>query len=77
MGWHNYFATFPVKQFCMNREDEKKKPDTEQGTQTAAVADANSRNIDDDEASYPGKLDKVEGQMNNGEIGGGIKKEEE
>jgi hypothetical protein len=58
---------------CMNREEEKNK--SSQPEQQTGQA-ANDRTKDDDQHSYPGKLDQVEGQMNNGEIGGDIKKEE-
>lgn len=63
----------------MNREDEKKKEAISQDKQHQSNKNdvANNQNRDDDEHSYPGRLDKVEGSMNNGEIGGGIKKEEE
>jgi hypothetical protein len=60
----------------MNREDEKKNlaADKQEVNTTKPAGD---RHTDDDQPSYAGKLDHVEGQMNNGEIGGGLKKEEE
>jgi hypothetical protein len=57
----------------MNREEEKNKPLQNEEMTTKAM---NDRTKDDDQHSYPGKLDQVEGEMNNGEIGGGLKKEE-
>ncbi|HEY0040660.1 MAG TPA: hypothetical protein VGB71_08360 [Flavisolibacter sp.] len=57
----------------MNREEEKNKPLQNEEMTTKATSD---RTKDDDQHSYPGKLDQVEGEMNNGEIGGGLKKEE-
>ena len=61
----------------MNREDDKKLVD-EQNQQTAKTPEQiNSRHEDEHEHSYPGKLDHVEGRMNNGEIGGGILKEDD
>ena len=76
MSWHNYFASIPAKQFCMNREDEKKNavPHEEQ-QQVKANDPSTNLHKDDDQHSYQGKLDQVEGQMHNGEIGGGIRKE--
>ena len=60
----------------MNREDEKNRSE-----QTSEKATGNStnenRSLDDDQHSYPGKLDQVEGDMNNGEVGGGIQKQAE
>ena len=61
----------------MNREDDKKLVD-EQNQQTAKTPDLeNTRHEDEEEHSYPGKLDHVEDRMNNGEIGGGILKEDD
>jgi hypothetical protein len=62
----------------MIREDEKKKVPTDENNiqQTADPNAAGLRKEDDEQHSYPGKLDSVEGSMNNGEIGGGISKEE-
>ena len=56
----------------MNREEEKHQP-TQPEQQTSQAA--NDRSKDEDQHSYPGKLDQEEGQMNNGEIGADIKKE--
>lgn len=36
---------------------------------------SSTRHEDEDQHSYQGKLDQVEGRMQNGEIGGGIRKE--
>ena len=76
MSWHNYFALIHAKQFFMNRENEKKNlaPDKQEINTNPHIDD---RHFDNDQPGYGGKLDHVEGQMNNGEIGGGIKKEEE
>jgi hypothetical protein len=78
MSWHNYFAGFAFKQFYMNREEENKNSIADQERQQTNADEASaSRHEDDAKHSYPGKLDQVEGQMENGEIGGGIKKESE
>lgn len=60
----------------MNREDDKNR--SEQTEEKATSSDAaGNRSQDDDQHSYPGKLDQVEGSMNNGEIGGGIQQQDE
>ena len=61
----------------MTRDEETKdrsQPQEETATNKEA---ASNRTDDDDQRSYPGKLDKVEGDMNNGVIGGGIEKQDE
>ena len=61
----------------MNREEEKKNRVADQEEQTNRDQISGNHHEDDNERSYPGKLDQVEGQMHNGEIGGGIEKESE
>ena len=62
----------------MNREDEKNSSVPNQDKQPINANDpSGGRHEDDDQHSYQGKLDHVEGRMDNGEIGGGIKKEKE
>ncbi|HYO22798.1 MAG TPA: hypothetical protein VER36_10355 [Flavisolibacter sp.] len=60
-------------------DDKNKQPAAGQNQQkeTAPVSEQREQGVDDDQHSYPGKLDQVEGSMHNGEIGGGIRKEEE
>ena len=48
----------------------EKQPEKEQISQPAQQQD------DSGESSYAGKLDHVEGQMQHGELGGGLDKEE-
>ena len=61
----------------MNKEEEKKnQPLDQEKQQTSATGSSSEKNTDDDQHSYPGKLDQVEGSMNNGEIGGSITKED-
>jgi len=60
----------------MNREDEKKNFAADK-QEVKTNQSANDLHTDEDQHSYAGKLDHVEGQMNNGEIGGGIKKDEQ
>lgn len=61
----------------MNREDEKKSSGADQSNvqQTTDAPPSRQQKEDEDQHSYPGKLDQVEGNMNNGEIGGGLSKE--
>ena len=60
----------------MNREDNKNRSEQAEDKTTNTNAGGNPTQ-DDDQHSYPGKLDQVEGDMNNGEIGGGIQKKGE
>jgi|GEM_PF-5043348 len=60
----------------MNREDDKNRSEQTEEKATGTHT-GNTRSMDDDQHSYPGKLDQVEGDMNNGEIGGGIQKQDE
>ena len=76
MSWHNYFATIPAKQFCMSRDEEKKNAIAGQNKQPVNANDKNVNHREEDQQSYQGELDHVEGRMNNGELGGGMKKEE-
>ena len=59
----------------MNRDDNKNRSEQTEEETTSTNTGAN-RTQDDDQHSYPGKLDQVEGDMNNGEIGGGIQKQD-
>ena len=61
----------------MNRnEDNKNRDGHAEEKPTSAPASA-GRSEDEDQHSYPGKLDQVEGEINNGEIGGGIQKQDD
>lgn len=60
----------------MNNEDKKQSAGIESG-QTARPGDKKTPQQDSQkEAAQQEPLDKIEGRMNNGEIGGGLKKEE-
>jgi hypothetical protein len=63
----------------MMQESNKNQPasDGNQPAENKPVSQPNDQHLDDDQHSYPGQLDQVEGNMHNGEIGGGLKKEEE
>ncbi|HEX8315664.1 MAG TPA: hypothetical protein VF609_11755 [Flavisolibacter sp.] len=63
----------------MNQDDKNKQPVAGGNLpkETAPVSQQREQDKDDDQHSYPGKLDQVEGSMNNGEIGGGLSKEEQ
>lgn len=62
----------------MIHDDKNKQPAAEekQPKENSPVSQQHEQDADDDQHSYPGKMDQVEGNMHNGEIGGGIRKEE-
>ena len=75
-GWHNYLAFF-AKASAMNREEDNNRSEKDQ---KKIQPDRNTREVsgwDKEDLHHKGPLDKIEGSMNNGEIGGGIKKEED
>ena len=63
----------------MTYDDKNKQPAADESLQreTAPVSQQREQDKDDDQHSYPGKLDQVEGDMHNGEIGGNMQKEEQ
>jgi hypothetical protein len=66
-----------LKNVVMNQGDQKNETSKADGRNAEKdFADANNAaNIQEDNEAKP--LDKTEGQMNNGELGGGMKKEED
>ena len=64
----------------MNREEDNKPAVPNEASQADKANRSNTgneRQIGNDQYSYPGAMDQVEGRMNNGEIGSGITKAEE
>ena len=63
----------------MMQENDKKQPSAgpDKQPETKPASQENAPQSDANEHSYPGRIDQVEGRMHNGELGGGLEKEEE
>lgn len=62
----------------MMQENDKKQPAVEPGKQPEAqpASQQQAPQADDNAASHPGRMDQEEGNMENGELGGGLRKED-
>jgi hypothetical protein len=76
LNWHNYFANSTDKLFFMDREEATREQAADKDKKELAGTSTNQQNNQEKEKlSYTGELDKTEGNLDHGEIGGGMKKE--
>jgi hypothetical protein len=66
-----------LKIMVMERQEEKQPAAKPAVEETSTAKNKSSEKDDNTEESYPGRLDSVEGRMNNGELGGNLNNTEE